>query len=99
MVEPEAAHQHQRRLENLRNQRQARREPERGAPAYGGAGAPLMGMRPGSGMPAYQIKRVLMRPSTVASPKGPLLRAAVRTPREDSQHSMASILVGFSASY
>jgi len=38
-----------------------------------------------------------MHTFAVASPKGPLLRAAVRTPREDSQHSMASILVRFSA--
>jgi len=30
-------------------------------------------------------------------PKGPLLPAQVRTPGEDSQHSMAPILVGFSA--
>jgi len=38
------------RLENRRNRPQAGREPEPGAPACGGAGAPLAGRRPGSGM-------------------------------------------------
>jgi len=38
-----------------------------------------------------------MHTYAVASPKGPLVRAPVRTPAEDSQRRMASILVGFSA--
>src|SRR6185436_10732774 len=57
-------------MENLRNRRQARREPQPGTPAYGGAGAPLAGMRPGSGMQAHQLDRVLVRTYAVASPKG-----------------------------
>jgi hypothetical protein len=68
-----------------------------GAPAHGGAGARLAGMRPGSGMQAHRHNRVLVHTYAVASPKGPLLCASVRTPGEDSERSMASILVGFSA--
>src|SRR6185503_14506982 len=83
------------RSENPRNRRQTRREPQPGAPAYGGAGAPLAGMRPGSGMQAHRLYRVLVHTYAVASPKGPLLHASVRTPGEDSEHSMGSILVGF----
>src|SRR6476469_7035579 len=55
-VESADVYTDQRRLENLRNRRQARREPERGAPAHGGAGAPLVGMRPGSGTLAHQAE-------------------------------------------
>jgi len=40
-------------------------------------------MRPGSGMPSHWDKRGLAHTYAVASPKGPLLRAPVRTPRED----------------
>ena len=60
-------------------------------------GPPLAGMRPGSGMQAHQIQRVLLHTYAVASPKGPLLLAPVRTPGEDSERSMRSILVRFSA--
>jgi len=48
-------------------------------------------------MQAHRLNRVLVCTYTVASPKGPLLLASVRTPGEDSQRSMASILVGLSA--
>ena len=48
------------------------------ATADGGAGAPLAGMRPGSGMPAHRHDCGRMRAYTVASPMGPLLRAPVR---------------------
>jgi hypothetical protein len=62
---------------------QTRRKPQRGAPAYGGAGAPRAGMRPGSGMPAHRDKHGLVYTYAVSSPEGPLFRAPVRTPRED----------------
>ena len=42
------------------------------ATAYGGAGAPLAGMRPGSGMLAHRHNRGRLRTYTVASPMGPL---------------------------
>ena len=60
-------------------------------------GPHLWGCDPVAGCKRTEMHRVLMRTYAVASPKGPLLRAPVRTPGEDSQHSMASILVGFSA--
>jgi hypothetical protein len=44
---------------------------------------PRAGVRPGSGMPAHEEKRGLAHTYAVASPKGPLLRAPVRAPRED----------------
>src|SRR3954468_13121277 len=84
------------RFENSRNRRQARREPQPGAPAEGGAGAPLVGMRPGSGMQAHRDTPRSYAHLRGRIPKGSLLRALVRTPGEDSQHRMAPILVGFS---
>ena len=45
--------------------------------------APRAGMRPGSGMPSHWDKRGLAHTYAVASTKGPLFRAPVRTPRED----------------
>jgi len=60
-------------------------------------GPRLRGCDPGAGCKRTRIKRVLMHTYAVASPKGPLLGAPVRAPREDSQHRMAPILVGFSA--
>jgi len=60
-------------------------------------GPHLWGCDPVAGCLRTKIKRVLVRTYAVASPKGPLLHAPVRTPREDSQHCMASIVVGFSA--
>jgi len=45
---------------------------------------PLAGMRPGSGMQAHPLDRALLHTYAVASPKGPLLHASVRTPGEDS---------------
>src|SRR4051794_34862328 len=62
-------------------------------------GPHLWGCDPGAGCKRAVSQRVLTRTYAVASPEGPLLRAPVRTPRDDSQHSMARILVGFSASY
>src|SRR3954471_20118493 len=55
------------------------------------------GCDPVAGCKRTEIHRVLIHTYAVASPEGPLLRAPVRTPGEDSQHSMAPILVGFSA--
>src|SRR4051812_31943957 len=57
------------------------------------------GCDPVAGCKRTEINGVLIHTYAVASPKGPLLRAPVRTPGEDSQHSMVSILVRFSASY
>src|SRR5690349_10618460 len=62
-------------------------------------GPHLWGCDPEAGCQRSASQRVLMRTFAVASPKGPLLHAPVRTPREDSQHRMTSILVRFSASY
>ena len=62
-------------------------------------GPHLWGCDPGAGCKRTVNQRVLTRTYAVASPEGPLLRAPVRTPREDSKRSMASILVGFSARY
>jgi hypothetical protein len=45
--------------------------------------APRAGMRPGSGMPSHWDKRGLAHTYAVASQKGPLFRAPLRTPRED----------------
>ncbi len=45
--------------------------------------APRAGMRPGSGMHSHWEKRGLAHTYVLASPKGPLFRAPVRTPRED----------------
>ena len=41
----------------------------------------------------------LCEPARSHPQRGPCSYAPARTPREDSQHSMASILVRFSASY
>ena len=60
-------------------------------------GPRLRGCDPVAGCKRTDIHRVLVHTYAVASPEGPLLRAPVRTPGEDSQHSMAPILVGFSA--
>ena len=60
-------------------------------------GPHLWGCDPVAGRKRTEIYTAFLCTPPRSHPKGPLLRAPVRTPGEDSQHSMASILVGFSA--